>query len=278
MSNKELGSSEREEQTICKEEVKKKKIDILQIGLLLVGVLCIVIASYSLSGIFTDYKKGEDVYTKIEDEFVVVQPQKDEDETKELPWYELADVNVAGLKSQYEDVVGWIFFEKEDISYPIMQGKDNDEYLHNAYDGEWVKAGSIFMDYRANPDYSDTHTVIYGHNMGNLSMFGRLRFYRNYEGYYDDHMYFQIFTEDEILRYQIFSYQVVSSTDDVYQREDITAKELSDKLMKTAIDGKYLDIEEEDKIVTLSTCTNADDKERLIVNAVLIERHDINKK
>lgn len=253
-----------------------KKLDIVQILLIFIGVLCIGIAGFQLYNIFTEYQKGDEAYTKIEDEFVVVQPrEEDEAESVEVPWYELAQVDVAGLKNQYSDVAGWIFFENEDISYPIMQGKDNDEYLYNAYDGQQVKAGSIFMDYRASADFSDSHTLIYGHNMGNLSMFGRLRYYRNYEGYYDDHMYFQIFTEEKILRYQIFSYQVVSSTSFVYQRNHTSVVDLVEKLMKGAIDGTYLDITEEDKIMTLSTCTNADENERLIVNAVLVDQYEI---
>jgi len=251
---------------------------VLRIVLLLVGVLCIGVAGVQLLDIVGEYQKSDETYNKLEDEFVVTQTYKQEVETEsEIPWYELVDVDIAGLKTKYPDVVGWIFFEEEEISYPIMQGEDNDAYLHHAYDGERVKAGSIFMDYRASEDYSDTHTLIYGHNMGNLSMFGRLRYYRNYKGYYDDHMYFQVVTEDEILRYQIFSYQVVSATDFIYQRKDVNAKELADKLMKTAIDGKYLDIAKDDKIITLSTCTNVDDDERFIVNAVLVERKNIEK-
>lgn len=243
--------------------------------LAIVGAICIVVAGVALFDIFKEYQEGDDSYTKIEDEFVVVTSSEETATEKEIPWYQKAQVNLAGLQKKYPDVVGWIFFEDEKISYPVVQGEDNDEYLHKGLDGEYVKAGSIFMDYRASADYSDMHTLIYGHNMGNLSMFGRLRYYRNYEGYYDEHMYFQIFTESEILRYQIFSYQVVASNSFVYQRDDITAPKLVEKLMKGAIDGTYLDIEKDDKIVTLSTCTNADDKERFIVNAVLIDRYEI---
>ena len=56
------------------------------------------------------------------------------------------------------------------------------------------------------PDFSDYHSIIYGHNMRNTTMFGDLKRYKNDEGFYENNQYFNIYTDTQVLRYQIFSY------------------------------------------------------------------------
>ena len=48
-------------------------------------------------------------------------------------------------------------------------------------------AGTIFIDENDGKDFNDNKTIIYGHNMRNLSMFGKLKYYRMQKGYYEDH-------------------------------------------------------------------------------------------
>ena len=249
-----------------------------------IGILCIGIALYGLYGIYQEYKEADDIYDKVEDEFVELHVPENvttevdgtEVELPKGPWYELASINLAGLQKKYPDIIGWIFFEDGLISYPVMQTTDNETYLHITYNGKESKAGSIFMEAVHNPDFSNTHTLIYGHNMNNLSMFGRLKHYKN-KGYYEGHEYFQIFRGDEILRYQIFAYQDVPIDSFVYLEHFTSAKELAKRLMKKSYINPGLQIEPEDKIITLSTC-NGDSNYRFVVSAVLIEKYSLTDK
>ena len=44
-----------------------------------------------------------------------------------------------------KDVVGWITIFDTHISYPVVQGKDNQEYLNKDVFGKFSFSGSIFQ-------------------------------------------------------------------------------------------------------------------------------------
>ena len=261
-----------------KELEKKKKFNVMSWILTLVGVICIGVSVYGLYGIYKEYKTAIDRYAKLEEEFVQVYNSSDgnslAEEDLQIPWYQLISVDLEGLQKKYPDIVGWIFFEDGLISYPVMQADDNDKYLYTTYDGKESKSGSIFMETTHSADFSDTHTIIYGHNMKNLSMFGRLKYYKTKSEYYDEHQYFQIFCGDEILRYQIFAYQEVGIDSFVYRESFTSARVLSNRLLANSMVNSGLNIEDDDKVITLSTCT-VDDDHRFVVSAVLIEKYSL---
>ena len=245
-------------------------------------VSCIVLASTLLQ-----YHKTESLYSDADVTYVETGDGEEVDEyvqeIKELAgeedrydWWDCAQVNLKELKEEYPEVVGWIYFENENISYPIMYSGDNDKYLKTTYTGEKAKAGAIFIDGESTPDFTDPHSLIYGHNMRDLSMFGRLRYYTNTPGYYEDHQYFQIFTEDKVYRYQIFAYEEVADNHDVFW---VYGKEPTGyyKMLKEIESGSYcnsgITTNESDHVITLATCTNKDDR-RLIVSAVRTDEYE----
>ncbi len=85
-----------------------------------------------------------------------------------------AGIDHSLLREVSADVVGWIEIPSI-LSYPLLQCSDNAYYLSHAWDGEDNAADAIFLDYRANADLSDFHTLIYGHRMRNGTMFGSLK-------------------------------------------------------------------------------------------------------
>lgn len=85
-----------------------------------------------------------------------------------------------------DDMVAWITVDDTSIDYPVMQGKNNSEYLNlNSY-GEYSLYGSIFLDSRNASDFSDDYSILYGHHMEYGKMFGALDNYLD-KGYMKEH-------------------------------------------------------------------------------------------
>ncbi len=181
---------------------------------------------------------------------------------------------IASLHEENPDVIGWIRFDNSEISYPLMQGKDNDYYLKRNYRGEKNNAGSIFLEASNSPDLEDSHSIIYGHNMKDLSMFGSLKEYK-YKDYYKDHPYFTIYTLDQVYRYQIFAYYDISMYGDVYNNQ-FGPDDFFQSFIDTMVSRSYYDTgvrpQKTDKIITLSTCST--EGNRFVVNAVRIQKND----
>ncbi len=252
-----------------------------------------LVAAGVLYSTVNEYNKSETLYQETSEEYVSVNDVNVVEEANagientdgivdtlsvEEPdvWWNYASVNLEDLKSKYPDVVGWIIFENEDISYPILYSGDNTKYLRTTYTGEVARAGSIFLDGEATPDFSDPHVLIYGHNMRDLSMFGKLRYYKTNRDYYQNHQYFQIFTGDKIYRYQIFAYEDVPENSDIYYTYGTNPsgfKDVIDEITSSSYCSSDIVATEDDHIVTLSTCTAEDDM-RLIVSAVRLDEHE----
>ena len=204
-------------------EKKKKKdavIALVCVALVIVAVVSIVRIVHlhsveikqeqEIQALQEEYTSGAGDTASMPDESELVKKTDGDLETEPEDdpnaWYHDIDVDFAGLKEQNEDIVGWIYFEDEEsISYPLLYSGD-DYYLK-----EEETAGSIYIDGNNSPDLDDAHTLIYGHNMRNLSMFGKLKFYKTEEDYFENHRHFQLITETGVYRYEIFAYKDVST-------------------------------------------------------------------
>ncbi|MEG1650380.1 MAG: class B sortase [Oscillospiraceae bacterium] len=78
---------------------------------------------------------------------------------------DINEIDIETLKKENPEIVGWLIAEGLGISEPIMQGEDNEKYLTVSFDGKSSKSGALFMDYECAEDFSDKHTIIYGHNL-----------------------------------------------------------------------------------------------------------------
>ena len=186
---------------------QKKRGNPLWTLVFLAALAVFCFSGYKLIGIYLDYKTGTDEYrdlqqytteitktpetpapTKTEEpqtESEPAEPSEPEPEPLSYPTEPPLAVDFESLKAINPDVKGWLYIEALDISYPVVQGPDNDAYLHTTYEGTSNFAGSIFLDYQNQGDFSDGNTIVYGHNMKNLSMFGKLKQMKEQEKYRD---------------------------------------------------------------------------------------------
>ncbi|WP_022770296.1 class B sortase [Butyrivibrio sp. NC2007] len=255
--------------------------------LLAAGGAAVIVSVLALVSTMLQYKVSEDLYDGAEEIYVEESAEEIPDNLEEKTadntpkeaehgWWDCVDVNVRQLSEDYPDVVGWIYFENEDISYPIMYSGDNEKYLRTAYTGEKARAGSIFVDGESTPDFSDPHSLIYGHNMRDRSMFGKLRNYRNEPDYYEDHQYFQVFTRDSVYRYRIFACDVVPDNHDVFWafgKEPANYWKMLKEVERDSFINTGIEANESDHVITLATCTE-NDEERLIVCAVRTDEYN----
>ena len=244
----------------------------------LAGILLLGIAFYQLTDIAFQYQQGKDIYARF---WHAAEENEDKNETRQKAKkqadnsgefdYRKFKIDFDVLKEMNEDIIGWIRFDKNGINYPVLQGRDNEEYLHILPDKTKNASGSIFMDYLCSSDFTDSHTILYGHNMKNLSMFGRLKKYRTVEGYYEKNRYFTIYTPDQIYRYEIFAWYEVGAEDSVYQ-VGFTDEDVFGEFVGQMLERRYQDTnvtaDETDKIVTLSTCSAAG--KRFVVHGKII--------
>lgn len=184
---------------------------------------------------------------------------------------EMEMINIAALKEENEDVLGWIRIPDTKIDYPLMQGRDNDFYLNHTWQKEANSVGSIFLEHQNSPDLTDFNSIVYGHNMRNKSMFGQLSNY-SIPDYWKTHPYVYIALESGVYRYEVFAFfqpAVDSLTYSMTPQRDDTKQDFLD----FSLESNWIDTGIEpvitDRILTLSTCTGGGYSYRNVVQARL---------
>ena len=251
---------------------KKGGSNIVSNIILVIAIVVFAVSAYKLYGIFSEYNKGDKEYQKIQD--LVINTEK-KDDTKE----ETFSVDFEKLLEMNSDVVGWIRFdEPSEINYPVVQGRDNEEYLKRTFEANTNKLGTLFVDVNNPGDFSGRNTFIYGHNMKNGSMFAQLLKYKD-DSFYKEHPYFYIYTPDGKVRtYEIFSAGVVKDTSDSYimdYADDAAFQTYIDYIKQQSAYPTSGEVTTASKIVSLSTCTNVRDDERFLVHGVMIKEEAV---
>ena len=113
-------------------------------------------------------------------------------------------ITLGELMKLNKDVVGWIKIFDTHISYPVVQGKDNQEYLNKDVFGEFSFSGSIFLDYRNACDFTDSYSIIYGHHMEYGAMFGDVVEFKN-DDYFQEHKTGALFLLDDTYKITLFA-------------------------------------------------------------------------
>ncbi len=243
--------------------MKFKKIVIIILIFVLLGIS--VFSVCKILSAMQKYQKSEESYSAIVSQYIEFEAT--EKETVPI------SVNFDELKNSYDDVIGWIYSENTPINYPVVQGQDNDYYLRRLPNGKWDIAGSIFADFRNSPDFNDLNTVIYGHNMKNDSMFGKLEKYKTQE-YYDAHPVMYLFTPDKSYKILLISaYTTSAGSNDTYciPNDKNEQKEIIENALAKSTFTTDVEINEQDRLITLSTCADDYDDARYVVVGVLRE-------
>lgn len=186
----------------------------------------------------------------------------------------LIDVDLNELKQTNPDTIGWLEMPGTNINYPVVQTSDNDYYLTHTFYKNPANSGWIYMDYRNDPNGNNKNTIIYGHGRLNKTMFGSLTnavtesWFNN-----SDNGVIRFTTETETTLWQIFSSYIIPTTNDYIQTNftnDVEYEAFLEMLKNRSKFDYGITLNASDKIITLSSCANNDDK--IVVHAKLIKR------
>ena len=199
---------------------------------------------------------------------------------KEDPYYDfikmnLIDVDFTELQKKNKDTVGWIQVKGTNINYPFVQTSNNDFYLNHSFNKTSNGAGWVFLDYRNNINELDQNTIIYAHGRLDKTMFGTLRTILKSKWLTNTNNHvIKLSTEKENTLWQVVSvYKIPNTNDYIYTSfSNKDFKEFSDKILKRSAYDFKTTINENDKILTLSTCW--DDNNKVVLHAKLIKKEN----
>ena len=264
---------------------RKRLYTALMILSLIVFCVCLI----QLVRIFLDYKAGSDSYQAAEkialgdSDLPLIEPitpETQEQETAEseeqaqpevLRYQFNGDVNA--LKAQNPDFIGWIYVPGTDISYPMVQGEDNNEYLRTTFEKTANNAGSIFLDSVIEDGLDAKNPIIYGHNRRDGSMFATLKRFQK-QSFFEKYRYIYIFTTEGDRIYEVFSVYVTMPDSDTYTYgfgSEESFLSYIDKVKSQSLYDTGVSVEAQDNIITLSTCTNRQADTRFVVQAKRIQ-------
>ena len=245
----------------CKNQNKGKIIAFI---MLVVFICLLIFSSIKIINYIKDNRKNEEIIDEISKSITI--NDKIENNYQNESKY---NIDFKTLKKTNPDMVGFLKVNGTDIETIVVQGKDNSFYLSHNFEKKYNSAGWIYADYRNNLDGTDKNIIIYGHNMRNNTMFGTLKNILNkdwQENWYN--RYITFITENEESTYEVFSvYQI--EAEDYYMKTEFKDKEFKTYADTMKARSRYnfdVDLNENDSILTLSTCAN-NNKYRVILHA-----------
>lgn len=239
----------------------------------LISIIVIAVTSYYIYVWISDNKNTDKI---LQDIFNNTNISSEDINVNEVET-SLLNIDFDNLISINSDTIGWIKVSGTDINYPVVQTNDNSFYLTHSFDKTYNKAGWIFADYRNSAlkdNKLDKNTVIYGHNRQNRSMFGTLsntlkKEWRDIEQY----RYINFSILNESMLWEVFSTYTIDS-EDYYIKTTFSSDMEYEEFIKTTKNRSIYDfnvnVTPDDKILTLSTCTNTGEG-RTVVHAKLMK-------
>ncbi|MBP3635776.1 MAG: class B sortase [Bacilli bacterium] len=270
---------------------RRKKLKWKNIIILIIILICLIFLIISIKDIINwkiDSNKTDKQLDEIQEIVEIEEVEETEDveiieQVEEIPkanpyWdyikMNLINVNFNELKKINSNTKGWIQVNGTNINYPFVQAKDNKYYLTHSFDKSYNSAGWVFLDYRNNMNSLSKNTIIYAHGRLDTTMFGSLKNILK-SGWLNnsDNYIVKLSTESENTLWQVFSVYHIPTTSDYIKTEFNSDEEFinwTSMLINRSAHNFNTSLSENDKILTLSTCYN--DNEKVVLHAKLIKK------
>lgn len=233
-----------------------------------INIILLAIISFSVTEIAIkgwQYYKADRTYSKAEE----FKPAAENSEEGNVINEENED-NYKKLKDINSDYKLWISIPEFEIEYPVVQGDDNEFYLHNDFYKNKSSSGSIFLDYRVDVE-GDKNLIIYGHNMKNGSMFNKITKYKEADEFKKGKI--KIIENNMEYTYEVFSVFVEDENSHALKNKFNSVAEYDeyiDELKEKSMFKKEVKNTDYENIITLYTCSYEYDGARTIVVATLV--------
>lgn len=254
---------------------RKKLLSIVLICVLSVAILVASVAGamflIKILGVDTSFATPDEA-TVPTDVVETTVPEEETDPT--LPdgtpytdrqdWEELKKINT--------DIKAWIHIPNTAINYPVlMSDKDGygyQYYLHRNYDGSYLYAGSIFIDYRSKQGVDSKNIITHGHKMNNGTMYHDLINYGAYSGdleYYKQAPTLFFNTPEGVEQWIIFSVYKTNTLErhgeffNYFHGEFSSDAQFMNYVYNVKMRSLFdvpVPINEDDQLITLSTCSH----------------------
>ena len=173
------------------------------------------------------------------------------------------------------NVVGWLTVEDTAINTVVAQGDDNQKYLETDIDGNPSIAGTPFLDYRNDKLFRDPYSVIYGHHMGDHLMFSDLVLFTEESLWEIERKGSLELTDGRVFDITFFACLEATSTDSSYYDPILIRNNWNTESRKKLTEDAFIvknTISENDQIIVLSTCADADSEKRIVVMGKLTQK------
>lgn len=247
---------------------KERKINIRMIVIIFFILICLASTIYI---IFKATEKNINENSKPEQEILEsIQVVPTETESKR-------QLQLKELQKENEDIVAWLEIEDTNISYPVVQGQNNEYYMTHDYNKNYSEDGALFLDKDYSFQVPYTNLLIYGHNNQNGKMFSGLEKFKK-EDYYNEHQIIRFTTAEEDVEYEIiatfysrvyythetnvFRYYYFLNAENEQQFNEYVGNAKKASVYDTGKTAKY-----GDQLLTLSTCSYHTEDGRFVVVA-----------
>ncbi len=186
------------------------------------------------------------------------------------------DPRFSSLYAINQDVRGVLNIEGTGVDYPVLLANNNDYYLRRDFYKNDNRHGSIFLDCNTDIRTPCSNIVIYGHNMKDGQMFGELLKYEDLE-FYKQH---PVITFDSVYRpgkYKIISVMLAdvspSSMSEFPYTKPMNSpspdemQSFISKIKSRSLINTTVDVQNTDRLLTLSTCDYTFENARFVVVA-----------
>ena len=199
---------------------------------------------------------------------------EEENNTSKFKNISYLSVDFTDLIKKNNETVGWLKVNNTNVNYSVVQHSDNDYYLKHDFNQRNNINGWVFADFRDDFEHFGTNTIIYAHNMTNRTMFGSLvwvlkdSWYKNEENWY-----IKVSTPTSNTIWKIFSIYTIKPEVyylKTYFEDTAEHKKFLDTIKNRSIYNFNEDINTDNKVLTLSTCTD-DGTKRIVIHSKMIK-------